>query len=451
MYKEVDKSSNIVNDDLQIDLQYSVNLSKDPDTNKGTKKVLSLFSGCGGLDLGFEGSIEVHKTSINEKLNKSWIESRNGDFVTLKKNPFKTIFANDISKDAKTAWIKYFNKKYHLPIDTYKHASIVDLVKLHKAGVAQFPDDIDIVTGGFPCQDFSLAGKRKGFNSHKSHDGKLAKPDLPTIETRGQLYIWMKEVVDITLPKMFIAENVKGLVNLENVKEIIQSDFEKAGNDGYIVLSPKVLHAANYGVPQSRERVIFIGLKKSAIRENVIPQILNGVLPESLSPYPKKTHGNHTNEDSDLVPTVKLKDIFEHLLEPEEEKSDLSQMKYSKARYMGKHCQGQTEVKLNSIGPTIRAEHHGNIEFRRLSQSNGGKYLEELKRGKIERRLTLRECALIQTFPRDFEFVITDSNKKGKYLLSPSQGYKLIGNAVPPLLGYHIAKRVETVWSKIFK
>jgi DNA (cytosine-5)-methyltransferase 1 len=122
---------------------------------------------------------------------------------------------------------------------------------------------------------------------------------------------------------------------------------------------------------------------------------------------------------------------------------------FSKAKYMGKHCQGQSEIKLNNIGPTIRAEHHGNIEFRRLSANNGGMQLDELKKGLKERRLTVRECALIQTFPRDFEFVIPSGNRK--FFISPSSAYKLIGNAVPPLLAYHIAKRIEKLWDMYFE
>lgn len=62
-------------------------------------------------------------------------------------------------------------------------------------------------------------------------------------------------------------------------------------------------------------------------------------------------------------------------LDEPEESLDLAQQKYSKAKYMGIHCQGQTEIKLNMIGPTIRSEHHGNIEYRRLSAEHGGKHL----------------------------------------------------------------------------
>jgi DNA (cytosine-5)-methyltransferase 1 len=169
-----------------------------------------------------------------------------------------------------------------------------------------------------------------------------------------------------------------------------------------------------------------------------------------LNPYPKPTH-SYTIKDSELANPSKLSDVFALLDEPEQSE-DLSQKYYSKAKYMGAHCQGQTEIKLNGIGPTIRSEHHGNIEFRRLSAEHGGKYANELSVDLKERRLTPRECGLIQTFPPDYEFVIPNHTKRrGSFLVSPSQAYKIIGNAVPPLLAYHIAKRIEQVWDLYFE
>lgn len=411
-------------------------------------KVLSLFSGCGGMDLGFEGGFKVFKTSINEYLNPEFIDkSINENEILLKSTRFQTVFANDILKDARNAWVQYFSKKGYRA-NVFHEESIVDLVKAHKAGEQIFPNDVDVVTGGFPCQDFSLAGKRKGFNSHKDHNGIIRKDDEASTETRGQLYMWMKEVIEITKPKIFIAENVKGLVNLSNVKELIQKDFAAADKDGYFVFEPQVLHAADYGVPQSRERVIFIGVKKSALKVGVLNRLLNGELSQ-LNPYPAPSHQNDINEGH-RRPYVNLKDILNGLVEPEHTK-DLSQKYFSKAKFMGKHCQGQTEIKINGIAPTIRSEHHGNIEFRRLSILNGGKNFGELEKGLIERRLTPRECALIQTFPSDFEFVVPSKLNKKKFLISPSQAYKVIGNAVPPLLAYHIANRLQDLWDIYFE
>lgn len=448
MFDEDRNSENMLVKEPQLEILY---YSK-PQTEKkkDTLNVLSLFSGCGGMDLGFEGGFSVLKSSINETLNPNFIEKnlKNG-FVQLRKTKFKTVFANDILPDARNAWVNFFTNRGHNAEDFYQD-SIVDLVKMFKSGTNVFPKDVDIVTGGFPCQDFSLAGKRNGFNSHKNHKGEIINEKNASVETRGQLYMWMKEVIEITQPKIFVAENVKGLVNLGDVKTIIQNDFSSANGNGYIVLDPQVLHSADYGVPQSRERVIFIGIKKSALTQIALDELQKDVISDMYNPYPKPTHA-YSNSGENLKPFVQLKDIFKSLEEPENS-NDLSQKAYSKAKFMGKHCQGQTEIKLSNISPTIRAEHHGNIEFRRLSKENGGLHDEELKKGLKERRLTVRECALIQTFPPDYEFVIENKNsRKGSFLVSPSQAYKIIGNAVPPLLAYNLATRIEEVWDLYFR
>lgn len=424
-------------------IKYDSDLPLNPDK---PLKVLSLFSGCGGMDLGFEGDFIVHKDSINEKINPDFISERlENDFIKLKSTRFQTVFANDILPDARNAWVNYFKKKNYSS-EIYHVESIVDLVKMHRDGYNVFPDRVDIVTGGFPCQDFSVAGKRNGFNSHKDHKGNV-RADIPSFETRGQLYMWMKEVIELTQPKIFIAENVKGLVNLANVKEIIQSDFSSINGNGYLVLDPLVLHAADYGIPQSRERVIFIGIKKSELSPTALRELCKNKINEQYYPYPKPTH-SYKACGFGLKEPVKLSSIFNHLLEPELT-NDPSQKYYSQAKYMGKHCQGQTEVNLQGIGPTIRAEHHGNIEFRRLSIENGGKQVDELKKAKLkQRRLTPRECALIQTFPPDYEFVIPSGNSR--FFISASAAYKIIGNAVPPLLAYHIATRIESLWNLYF-
>ena len=414
-----------------------------------TINVMSLFSGCGGMDLGLEGGFAVHNKSINEKLTPDFIgEIIDEKFVRLKSTKFKTVFANDILKEAKTAWIHNFKKMGYNP-SIFHSESIVDLVKMHREGNQVFPDKVDVVTGGFPCQDFSVAGKRKGFDSHKDHNGKILQNESASEETRGKLYMWMKEVIEITKPKIFIAENVKGLVNLSNVKEIIQKDFSKADDDGYIVLEPKVLHSADYGVPQSRQRVIFIGIRKSALNEKALRELTKEIISEDYDPYPKPTHSYTSKRENNIEPQI-LKNVFSVLSEPEYS-SDLSQKYFSKAKFMGKHCQGQTEINLEGISPTIRAEHHGNIEFRRLSKENGGNIDFELNKGIKERRLTPRECATIQTFPMNFEFVLAKNlNDKRNFSLSPSGAYKVIGNAVPPLLAYHIAKRIEKLWNLYF-
>ncbi len=411
--------------------------------------MLSLFSGCGGMDLGFEGGFICHKLSVPDQ--SPWIEtSINDNWVLLKKNRFTTIFANDILPEARTAWNNYMGR-FNKDPQIYHSQSIVELVKLHWQGVDVFPKDVDIVTGGFPCQDFSLAGKRRGFESGKMHDGSARDCDMPTEESRGKLYYWMKQVIDIVKPKIFIAENVKGLVSLGEVKDIIQHDFSRADDNGYIVLDPQVLHAGDYGVPEARERVIFIGIRKSSLNPEARRVFAaGGKLPEMYNPYPRPTHSRSLQADaSGLRRAVTCRDVFEELKEPDES-SDSSQRYYSHAKYMGKHCQGQSEIPLDGLGPTIRSEHHGNIEYRRLSHAHGGGNHAELAAGMEERRLTPRECAMIQTFPPDYPFV-TPSKATKQFELSASGAYKVIGNAVPPLLAYNIARRLGEVWDLYFK
>jgi DNA (cytosine-5)-methyltransferase 1 len=408
--------------------------------------MLSLFSGCGGMDLGFEGAFICNRKSVPS--GSDWIERNvDKDWVMLKKNRFSTVFANDILEEAYLTWNQYMGRFGKEP-SIYHLESIVDLVKRQHSGQKVFPENIDVVTGGFPCQDFSVAGKRLGFNSVTSHDGTKLPEETPSEENRGKLYFWMKQVIDIVKPKVFIAENVKGLTNLGNVKEIIQRDFAQADGDGYIVLPPRVLHAGDYGVPESRERVIFIGTRRSALKPEVREALERETVPAEFDPYPPQTH-KCTKDSKGILPPVSCGNVFEGLKEPEDS-TDLSQRYYSKAKYMGKHCQGQAEIHLDGLGPTIRSEHHGNIEYRRLSVEHGGKLTDELSAGLPERRLTPRECALIQTFPPDYPFVSFKEDSK-RFKVSQSGAYKVIGNAVPPMLAYNIARRLQSLWPVIFK
>lgn len=399
------------------------------------KNVLSLFSGCGGMDLGFEGGFKVLSKSIDLIKNQHWVEMVNNNMVLLKKTSFKTVFANDILKHAQSAWVPFFEGRGHSR-NIFRTESIVDLVKKHQQGDNVFPKRVDVVTGGFPCQDFSLAGKRLGFNSHKDHQGKKnEKKNHDASEGRGTLYTWMKEVVAITKPKVFVAENVKGLVSLGRAKEIIEDDFRHV-DQGYLVAPARVLNVKNFGVPQNRERVIFIGLSMRHLKKSAIKKFDANI-------YPDMTHGDG------LLPYVSLKDVFRDLKEPENESKDADQQSYSKAKYYGK-VQGNTEVNLNGVAPTIRSEHHGNIEFRRLSRDNGGKSEDELRRMLPQRRLTIRECSRIQTFPDDYQF-IRKKTKTEDFSLSASGAYKVIGNAVPPLMAYHLAMNLENHWNTLFK
>lgn len=405
--------------------------------------VLSLFSGCGGMDLGFEGNFKAHRATLAKDL-----ASQSKDpLLRVPPTRFKTIFANDIRPDARAAWTNYFGVSGHDP-DLFYLESIVNLVKRHQHGVnAVFPTDVSVITGGFPCQDFSVAGKRLGFTSVRSHSGEMHSSEAPTVENRGLLYIWMKSVIEITKPKLFIAENVKGLVNLQDVKSVIEEDFRSTVDSEYLVVPARVLHAGRFGVPQSRERVFFFGFLRSALTPAADLALSSSNIPLEYDPYPVPTHYLPGENPDGLLKFVSSAQILEGLPEPHLA-SDEDQKHFSRAKYMGKKVQGQIEIKMDGLAPTIRSEHHGNIEFRRLLQSHGGQNMNELKSGMHERRLTIRECARIQTFPDDYHFVIPSRN--GYKNVSASDAYKLIGNAVPPVLAYAIARNLQGKWDKYF-
>jgi DNA (cytosine-5)-methyltransferase 1 len=404
------------------------------------RSVASLFSGCGGMDLGFEGDFAVVRpcltaTEIREFPGRSrWV-----DLPRLK---FANIFACDVYPKAQIAWNSFFATRSQVR-DAYRLESVVEIAKRLAKSVPSELKDLDVVTGGFPCNDFSVAGKRLGFNSNKSHRGNQSLIDEsveePAVENRGMLYYWMREFVRHTRPKVFYAENVKGLVSLGDAKEVIERDFASIRRSPYLVLPARVLRAYEFGVPQTRERVIFIGLRRDAVRTDVLSHFEKfGDLPPNLDLYPQVTHG----PDAGLRPLATCRDAFIGLPEPGAS-DDPSQRAYSQAKYMGRRLQGQSEVSLDRPGPTIRAEHHGNIEYRRLSKAHGGQS-DEIALGLPERRLSVRECARIQTFPDSYEFV-----RPGE--VSASDAYRLIGNAVPPLLAYRLAARLDELWSSVLK
>jgi len=317
--------------------------------------IISLFAGCGGLDLGFKGGFEF--------LGKKYA-----------KRNFDLAWANDIDEAACITFKKYFNHDIV--------CGDIDKILNEKHNARLFdrkiPVHVDIVVGGFPCQDFSHAGKRKGFDSK-----------------RGLLYQSMAEVIKRTKPVLFVAENVRGLLTMnkgEAIKTIV-NDFEKLGYN----VRYELLRAADFGVPQTRERVVIVGTRKDK-------------LPPFKHPKPILNEKNWVN----------LKQAIGDLEKVEEGK--IANHFWSKAKK--NKGQGNTTVSANKPGPTMRTEHHGNIEY----------HWNE------KRRLSAREAARIQSFPDDIIFYP-----------STSSAYKQIGNAVPPVLGWHIATAIEKFLDKNLK
>jgi len=301
-------------------------------------RVVSLFSGCGGLDLGFLwGGHEV-------------------------------IWANDTDPDA---------------VDTYKE-NIGDNIVL--APIELIPSDVippcDIVIGGFPCQGFSVANMKRHVE-----------------DARNKLYLELLRVIKDKKPAFFLAENVKGLVNLDRGKvlEIILDDFRKSG---YFV-KYKILDTADYGVPQHRQRVIFIGIRKD----------LNCEID-----FPKPTHGNtQLSHNTAVKPWITIGEALKDIPEPEDAPQipNHTCSKY-KLRFVG--YLGHRIVDPEKPAPTVTAR----------GDNRGGVVV--LHHPNNHRRMSARELAIAQSFPMDFVFKGTQSSV-----------YRQIGNAVPPLFAKAIS------------
>jgi DNA (cytosine-5)-methyltransferase 1 len=210
------------------------------------RRVVSLFTGIGGMDMGFDGEVVVHKDSI---ANKEFIdrEYTTPNFVALKKNNFETVFQNDILEGAKEVFGFNNNNSRYNTTSIYKLIAEITL------------SEADVVVGGFPCQSFSHSGKRRGFEDDKGHDLKEAV-NANGENSRGSLYKSFVEVVRRVKPKMFVAENVYGLMTMpgEPIKQIMR-DFSEVGYDvGY-----QVVYCPEFGIPQTRRRVIIMGISKS--------------------------------------------------------------------------------------------------------------------------------------------------------------------------------------------
>ncbi|MBE6717915.1 MAG: DNA cytosine methyltransferase [Ruminococcaceae bacterium] len=324
-------------------------------------KLISLFSGAGGLDLGFE---------------------RAG---------FEIAMANEFDK---TIWATY-EKNHTAPLIKGDIRSIKE---------SDFPNDIDGIIGGPPCQSWSEAGSLRGIN-----------------DDRGKLFFDYIRILKDKQPKFFLAENVSGMLanrHSEAVKNIIKC-FEECGYNVSITL----VNAADYGVPQDRKRVFYIGFRKDLKVDFKFPS------PTTPNVWEKKTMRDAIGDLADsAVPALPKNRANTDLKIPNHE------------YYIGAYStifMSRNRVRAwNEQGFTVQASGR---QCQLHPQAPKMKFIAKNKRifvpGKEElyRRLTVRECARIQGFPDDFEFIYTDVDT----------GYKMIGNAVPVELAYIIARKIK--------
>lgn len=324
-------------------------------------KLISLFSGAGGLDLGFE------------------------------KAGFTIAMANEFDK---TIWATY-EKNHKAPLIKGDIRSINE---------NDFPDGIDGIIGGPPCQSWSEAGSLRGIE-----------------DDRGQLFYDYIRILRSKKPKFFLAENVSGMLanrHSEAVKNIVKM-FEECGYDVSITL----VNAADYGVPQDRKRVFYIGFRKDLKVEFDFPKPTTPKLEDKVTL--KEAIGDL---QATATPALEKNKPNKNLKISNNEYyiGSYSTIFMSRNRVRGWNEQGFTvqasgrQCQLHPQAPKMRFVSHNKRIF-----EPGYEHLY--------RRMTVRECARLQGFPDEFEFIYDEVDT----------GYKMIGNAVPVLLAFEIAKAIK--------
>jgi DNA (cytosine-5)-methyltransferase 1 len=304
-----------------------------------TFSVVSMFSGCGGLDLGFLGGFTYR-----------------GSYV--KRLPFRIVKAYDFNVSCAETYI-------------YNIGSDFVVADLSSFDVKAIPA-ADVLIGGFPCQDFSICGPRKGVTGE-----------------RGKLYEAMTRYARACQPQIVVAENVDYFARINEGRDLqkVLSAFRRSGYR----MSVWSLNGPHYGLPQARKRVFLIGVRRD----------IEGSINEPTPRFESKPR-------SIEWAIADLENVIDE--------SVPNQSEYFKANLAkAGHGQGDEMSVAHEPSYTIRANARSRIQFHY----------------KLPRRLTIRECARIQTFPDSFLFPHP-----------PTNTIKQIGNAVPPLLAHKVANQI---------
>lgn len=349
-----------------------------------SNKVIDLFAGVGGMSLGFEMA------------------------------GFDVVLANEYDKEIAEAYVKNHP-------NTKMIAEDITSLSLEEV-FSEYQGKVDVIIGGPPCQGFSQKGQRKTI-----HD------------ERNFLFKYYVKVVGLVQPKYFVMENVPNLLTAEKgyFKKEIEEMFRKLG----YILNSDVLNAADYGVPQNRRRAVIIGKKTDNVEEKVAlpPKTKEQVtIWDAISDlaYLESGEGESEQKYKLEAQSVYQKDmrkdserLFNHqatkhsklalerlkLLPPEMGKEVLPQEHLTKSIYSGTW----SRMVKNDVSVTITT---------RFDTPSSGRFTHPY----LDRAITVREAARIQSFPDDFVFTGTKSAQM-----------KQVGNAVPPLLAKAIAEAIK--------
>jgi len=333
-------------------------------------KIVSFFAGAGGLDLGFRNA------------------------------GFDVIWANEFDREI---WETY--EKNH-PETYLDKRSIVEIE-------ADDIPDCDGIIGGPPCQSWSEAGSLRGIN-----------------DKRGQLFFDFIRILAKKQPKFFLAENVSGML-LPKHKEALENIKSMFKECGY-TLSFKLLNASDFGVPQDRKRVFFIGYRNDLGIDFSFPK------PTTIGKNEKITLKKAIGDLQSTVIPAKEKNYSNH------DECKIPNHEYMIGGFSSIFMSRNRVRSWNEQSFTIQA---GGRHAPLHPQAPQMKFVEQNKRVFVEgkenlyRRLSVRECARIQTFPDSFIF----------HYNSVAAGYKMIGNAVPVRLAKHLALKIKQDLSSVKK
>lgn len=348
------------------------------------KKILDLFCGVGGLSLGFE------KAGFESFLGVDFWEEAINTYNRNRKN------GNGVSRD----------------VSEYRDE---ELKKMKKTGIKG-------VIGGPPCQGFSMVGTRE-------------KKD-----PRNNLYLQFFRFVEIIKPSFFLIENVKGLLNLEKgyFKKDIINRFSKLNYN----VNYKLLKASDFGIPQNRERVFFIGLKKNIYNDDFF----------DFSSLKKETLVSAKDALSDLanVDPLNSEKKIKHSLKPETKYQEVMRENLPDNQIFNHVITNHTKKTIEIISKIPDGGNIKNIDSKYYKVRNYNSAFKRMDSKKPSitvdcghrnyfhysknRVPTVREAARLQSFPDNFIFTGSKTSQ-----------YTQVGNAVPPLLAFKIAENIKKI------
>jgi len=386
----------------------------------GDIKVVELFAGIGGFRYGLERCSIENQRQEDKGIG---IEARQFEQQhNFSTDGFTCVWANEWDKYACQVYRKNFGEK-----------------ELHEGDITKIiADDIpdhDLLCGGFPCQAFSIAGKRKGFE-----------------DTRGTLFFDIARILRAKRPRMLLLENVKGLLSHDRGRtfQIILQTLDELGYD----LQWQVLNSKNFGVPQNRERVFIIGHLRGTSRPEIFPiRESNQISNEqdnsnerwAQAEYSTTLRGSNMKADNTFINVIdkkgkpKNKDYAATLsggAHSGGNHSDMDLLEITKNQSQGCTIPVLTPDRINKRQNGRRFKEDGEPAFTLTGQDKHGIY-----NGTSIRRLTPTECERLQGFPDGWTTLGID--KKGKEVeISDSQRYKMLGNAVTTNVIHEIGKRL---------